>query len=996
MVRKASKASQEKPLLGALFCCTSIAPEDRSHLAEWAEELGADHSLDLTSDVTHLLVGATDSDKYRYVARDREDVKVLLPEFLAAVRALWMEDQPIDLNALEAEYKVPTLFGLKISFTGFGDLAFRDKLAEDIVKNGGEYTGDMTRQVTHLIANAPEGKKYEYGTSWGLKIDSRDRGMQLDEKRYHPTMPPEQQGVGAWNRNPTRSPRLGKRSCQDQPEEKTIRKLRRTASARFGSQHDDVWNDIVNGRAAQPEDPADALRTSKPTAVLNDEGITTVNREDNPSAAPQPLQPRQQQTATGILAGKHFTAKGFDDRRRTILYQHLSGHGGTLHDRLSELRQEAQNEPESCFLIVPYQIESDQLKILEQYPCNVTIVTELWLEHCISVKAFTPPDDYVLGQPAGAINVPTISKLVVNASGFPQIQTLHIAKMIAKLGASYQETFTPKTTVLIIQSSNFNQTKADYAEAWRLPAVTEKWLWQLIKTGRIPAFEPYLNYGSRKPPQKPLSRKGDAQERNCVIEQQQVPEQGKELSKVAKTATDQPEKTSLSDGFEPVDIDNVEVNANIHGFNKTGRNSLKRATERNTSDDAARLVSGPLQEISANIQNKPLSSKKTKKKLFQTFDGAGESSAKEQAIPFPEAQQDEHEVVPVQVREELDWTLVEHEDVMDDNTLAAEHETNQARSEDTLAEAEAEASADSYTNAKQTKAKADTQAVDSQSRSNLIQEFLAVKAAAAARTAAEAENRPSSGNSNKKLLSRALSNVSNSSRRSGNNEQQDKEDFRQSLSRASSVNSMNTDGLGMPLSMMSRIPSNLKKSPVKVKNSFSLKGNAARNSDAGPLKLAGQTSKKGMTEAEFAAALTTFSTSQIPKPPSPSQQIAGLTYADTDEAATLKASLAQKRKERARLGQQDGDASPELSREESEEKRQSAWKEKMKGRTKHEDLNGWDKVGGFSVSGLLDDESIVGGGRRTRGREKALRKVLEDEKGEGEIGAGTWGRGVLE
>jgi len=83
--------------------------------------MGAEHKLDLTSDVTHLCVGSTDSLKYKYVARERGDVQVLRPEWVEAVREAWMEDQALDLNTLCLEYRLPTLFGLKICITGFDD-----------------------------------------------------------------------------------------------------------------------------------------------------------------------------------------------------------------------------------------------------------------------------------------------------------------------------------------------------------------------------------------------------------------------------------------------------------------------------------------------------------------------------------------------------------------------------------------------------------------------------------------------------------------------------------------------------------------------------------------------------------------------------------------------------------------------------------------------------------------------------------------------------------
>jgi hypothetical protein len=86
--------------------------------------MGATIKLDLTSDVTHLIVGNINSAKYRYVAKAREDVRVLTPEWLEALRTVWMEGDDVDVAALEKEYRLPTFFGLKICLTGFDNRMF--------------------------------------------------------------------------------------------------------------------------------------------------------------------------------------------------------------------------------------------------------------------------------------------------------------------------------------------------------------------------------------------------------------------------------------------------------------------------------------------------------------------------------------------------------------------------------------------------------------------------------------------------------------------------------------------------------------------------------------------------------------------------------------------------------------------------------------------------------------------------------------------------------
>ncbi len=88
--------------------------------------MGAIHKFDLTSDVTHLIVGDFDTPKYKFVAKERPDVKCSLPSWIDAVRESWMEGWETDVNALEIAHTLPTLTGLKVCVTGFDDRMFQD------------------------------------------------------------------------------------------------------------------------------------------------------------------------------------------------------------------------------------------------------------------------------------------------------------------------------------------------------------------------------------------------------------------------------------------------------------------------------------------------------------------------------------------------------------------------------------------------------------------------------------------------------------------------------------------------------------------------------------------------------------------------------------------------------------------------------------------------------------------------------------------------------
>jgi hypothetical protein len=83
--------------------------------------MGATIKLDLTSDVTHLIVGSINSAKYRYVAKSREDVKVVTPDWLDGMRQEWIKGGEVDVAAVEEQYRLPTFYGLKICLTGFGN-----------------------------------------------------------------------------------------------------------------------------------------------------------------------------------------------------------------------------------------------------------------------------------------------------------------------------------------------------------------------------------------------------------------------------------------------------------------------------------------------------------------------------------------------------------------------------------------------------------------------------------------------------------------------------------------------------------------------------------------------------------------------------------------------------------------------------------------------------------------------------------------------------------
>lgn len=211
---------------------------------------------------------------------------------------------------------------------------------DNIIANGGDYRGDLTREVTHLIAKSPAGKKYEYAGAWGVKVvstewlrDSLERGMTLDETLYDPRMPIEERGKEAWIRRTASTSSLGKRARDDVPALNAARKLRRTASAKLGSQNESIWTDIVGGGFGQEgrdksesEDQRgtgeDAVDRSSRTLVLGE--VTAPDAPSSDVGAANGYSTRDMLTVGakdqsgvkgGIFYGKSFFIHGFDERK---------------------------------------------------------------------------------------------------------------------------------------------------------------------------------------------------------------------------------------------------------------------------------------------------------------------------------------------------------------------------------------------------------------------------------------------------------------------------------------------------------------------------------------------------------------------------------------------------------------------------------------------------------------------------------------------------------
>ncbi|KAI3550461.1 BRCA1 C Terminus domain-containing protein [Colletotrichum abscissum] len=480
------------PFKGVVVCCTSIPPDQRTQIATKTEELGGIHKYDLTPDVTHLVVGDYDTPKYRHVAKERTDIKVMDAKWIDTVGDLWMKDADIDFAALEREWQLKPLEtcghvvdaadsteakrgSLLLCMTGFDDPDQRNSIIEKITSNGGAYTGDLTKRVSHLIVRKPEGKKYKAARAWNIRTvslpwleQSIERGLILDEQCFDPVLPAEEQGQGAWNRVTPRKASAGKRS-RSGAGEIGQRKLRKTASMKLGSQRDMLWGDILGNKpsaeSAGPGDTADRIE-------VQDSGIHDRMVQSAPDA--------------GIFSACSFFMSGFEPWKSKILADTIVSLGGQVCDSFQELSTKGYEARSTRrLLIVPQESQpTTHLRVPPEHIDKIQIVTEFFIERCLHNKAFRDPDNHILGRPLPVFPIHGFKDISICTAGFSGIDLLHVEKAITQIGARFASRLNDTTSVLVCRAlAETRKEKLKLALDNNIPAVSSEWLWECMTTG---------------------------------------------------------------------------------------------------------------------------------------------------------------------------------------------------------------------------------------------------------------------------------------------------------------------------------------------------------------------------------------------------------------------------------------------------------------------------------------------------------------------------------
>jgi hypothetical protein len=394
--------------------------------------------------------------------------------------------------------------------TGFEDPDQREQIINQIEANGGLYTGDLTKQVTHLIVFKPEGRKYHAAKNWGVATvsvewvtHSVERGLILDESLFDPVLPPHERGVGAWNKQRARLSSLGKRlrdttAAQDEGK----RKLRKVASIKLNNRRDNLWGDILGKPQAAEPAPAPAAVPQQATASL----------ETLPRA--QTTQPTQFTQPTQLIGGKAqdtqgsklssfgvpadsavfasccFYVHGFSAQKTEILVNTIASLGGLICHSLEEAVSTSGAQLSHRFLIVP---QTSPPETHPRAPENLHVITEFYIERCLHKKYFFDPSQHTIGRPFSSFPIPGFEGLTICTAGFTGVDLNQVDKSVRQLGARYEERFTGNVSLLVCPSLEVvRKQKLELALAWGVPVVKADWLWECIASGANTPIKGFL------------------------------------------------------------------------------------------------------------------------------------------------------------------------------------------------------------------------------------------------------------------------------------------------------------------------------------------------------------------------------------------------------------------------------------------------------------------------------------------------------------------------
>ncbi|XP_039776274.1 DNA topoisomerase 2-binding protein 1-A-like isoform X7 [Panicum virgatum] len=142
---------------GVKILCSGFEKAEKAKIEELVTAMGGILESKSSMDVNFVIVKDVMAAKYKYAVNNLKPV----------VTMNWLEQCWIEHRVVPHEpYRILPFVGLNICVTKLNPVE-RKELEKTIVRNGGQFSGCLTRKCTHLVANEPGGDKYVVARRWG-------------------------------------------------------------------------------------------------------------------------------------------------------------------------------------------------------------------------------------------------------------------------------------------------------------------------------------------------------------------------------------------------------------------------------------------------------------------------------------------------------------------------------------------------------------------------------------------------------------------------------------------------------------------------------------------------------------------------------------------------------------------------------------------------------------------------------------------------------------
>ncbi|XP_043721482.1 DNA topoisomerase 2-binding protein 1-A-like isoform X2 [Telopea speciosissima] len=142
---------------GVKVLASGFEKDEKVKIEKLVTAMGGVFQARASMDVNFVIVKNVLAAKYKWASNVLKKPSVNI----SWLNQCWNEHRVVP----QEPYRIPPFFGLTICATRI-PADQRKELEKLIIQNGGKYSADLTKNCTHLVADAPEGDKYKVARKW--------------------------------------------------------------------------------------------------------------------------------------------------------------------------------------------------------------------------------------------------------------------------------------------------------------------------------------------------------------------------------------------------------------------------------------------------------------------------------------------------------------------------------------------------------------------------------------------------------------------------------------------------------------------------------------------------------------------------------------------------------------------------------------------------------------------------------------------------------------